>query len=163
MLSYFYPQLHINYQHSEIFLPSVQNKLLHCAVLRRTSWGNAHPSKGRSILVLRGPNCLLQGAESSGAQWAQRERQIPHEQQCPAHLGCWALVCSGTWGPDLQGHHWQLSTQEFLRFCLNRCGENAVLSYATAQFLFLCYFSYCCLDVLPFSLCTLCTHPKALP
>lgn len=85
-----------------------------CAVVRRTSCSNAHPSKTKSILVLRGPNCLLQGAKSL-VQWALLEMQFPKEMQFLTGLGGWALLCSGTWVPDAHWCFWGLSTEVFLR------------------------------------------------
>lgn len=128
VLSYFYPQLHINYQHSEIFSHLCRTR---CCIVQLS--GEHHGAmltlqKAGAFWFEEAQTAFCRVPSHSEVQWAQRERQIPQELQCPAHSGCWALVCSGTWGPDLHGHHWQLSTQEFLRFCLNRCGKNAVLS-----------------------------------
>lgn len=78
----------------------------------------------------------------SEVRWALRRRQFPQELQFPEGLGRWALMCSGTQVPDLHGHHWHLSTREFLRSCLNRCGKSAVLSYAAGWIPFLSCFSY---------------------
>lgn len=115
--------------------------MLHCAVVRRTSWGNAHPSKAKSILVLRGPNCLLQGAESLWSsvgfegKAVSKGSAISHRS---GMLGSDVLWYSGmwlSWTPLAIKHPriFEVLSQEVWEKCS---------SYATAWIPFLCCFSY---------------------
>lgn len=167
VLSYFYPQLHINYQHSDIFAICVEQGVALCSCQENIM--------GQSMLILQKPRafwfweaqsafCRVQSP--SEVQWVWR-KGISTGAAVSCRVGCWALMCTQV--PDLHGHHRQFSTQEFLRSCLNRCGGNAFLSYTTGWIPFLCCFSYVDLTdsvfslvwmFCLFSLCTLYIHPK---
>lgn len=121
-------------------------KVMRYAVIRRTSWGNAHPWKTKSILAPRGPNCLLQGAKSLWSCGLWRKCNFSQDWD----VGPWFtmalryLTCI-----DITGVNKHLSIFEVVGF--NSYVKNAVLSYAAAWLPFLCCFPYLDITMLFFS------------
>lgn len=82
---------------------------MHYAIIRRMSQGNVHPSKTKSILVLRGPIHLLQGAKSLWSSVGFDRNAISKGHAVSHRTGIWALIYSDMWVPKWHWHYWQLS------------------------------------------------------
>lgn len=129
----------------------------------RTSWGNAHPSKAKSILVPWGPNCLLQGAKALWSSVGFEGKAVPTRAAISRGVGTlgsdvqWHSGTWPAWTPLALKHPriFELLSQQVWEECssfLCNSMDSLFVLFFLCRLNKLCFF--CCLGVLPFSLYT---------